>query len=316
MSNYRVAANIEWTSKCNARCIMCPRDKIVAPRIMDKALFQKVLTRLSSQDLFRVVIAGYGEPTTHPRFNEMIELLRGNPIQFDMVTNGQLLNQEKIAKIDGVIENIIVSFSSINTKVYNRVHANLDQKIVLSNIILANKMLKKTKLIISLTPLSDCLETLPDTIAWFRKNGINALSMSPSLYDRAGALDTKKESTTQILRKTIKDNKLHSQELDFIPSIGDVVKQWLANKVKCIPRNSDILISSTGYYMYCFNDISHRHPIASVLEIGLREALELREKTSVDNTVCAQCNLKKRYRSNEVLKVGIKYLSENFKNRV
>lgn len=310
MSDYRIAANIEWTSKCNARCIMCPRDKIGAPRIMSKELFQKVLTRISSQDLFRVVIAGYGEPTTHPQFNDMIELLRGNPVQFDMVTNGQLLNKEKIEKIDGVIKNIIVSFSSIDTEVYNRVHVNLDQKLVMSNIKLAHKMLKKTKLIISLTPLSDCLKTLPDTIAWFRKNGINALSMSPSLYDRSGMLDTKKESTTQVLRKTIKSNKLHSQELDFIPSIRDIAKQWIANKVKCIPRNSDILISSTGDYMYCFNDISHRHPIGNVLDKSLREALELREKTSVDNAICDQCDLKERYRLGEVIKVGIRYLSE------
>ncbi len=308
MSNYRIAANVEWTSKCNARCVMCPRDKVGRPRIMSPELFREVLKRISGQDLFRVVIAGYGEPTTHPQFEEMVELLRGNPVQFDMVTNGQLLDEGRLRRLDGVIGTLIVSFSSIDPDVYHRVHVNLNHDLVMANILLANSLLKKTKLAISLTPLSDCLETLPQTISWFRESGVSALSMSPSLYDRAGALDTEEEPTTERLRQIIKDYKLHSQELDFIPSIGDVLKQWMANRVKCVPRNSDMLISSTGQYMYCFNDISHRHPIGHVSEISFREVLMKREKTVVDHAVCDDCSLKDRYHFPEMVKVGAKYL--------
>lgn len=134
------------------------------------------------------------------------------------------------------------------------------------------------------------------------------MTRSPSLYDRAGTLDTEEEPTTERLRQIIKDYKLHSQELDFIPSIRDVMKQWMANRVKCVPRNSDMLISSTGQYMYCFNDISHRHPIGHVSEISLREALVKREKTAVDHSVCDHCGLKERYRIPEMVKVGAKYL--------
>ena len=36
--DYRTTLNVEWTSKCNALCAMCPRDRIEHPHIMDLSL--------------------------------------------------------------------------------------------------------------------------------------------------------------------------------------------------------------------------------------------------------------------------------------
>ncbi len=76
--SYRIAVNVEWTSKCNARCAMCPRSMISNPKVMSLATFEQVLPRLTAEDVFRVIIAGYGEPTTHPRFDEFVEAMRGH----------------------------------------------------------------------------------------------------------------------------------------------------------------------------------------------------------------------------------------------
>ena len=66
LPTYKVAVNFEWTSKCNARCIMCPQDMIEHPQLMMADTFYKALERINTDDVFRTVIAGYGEPTTHP----------------------------------------------------------------------------------------------------------------------------------------------------------------------------------------------------------------------------------------------------------
>ena len=71
---YRIAANVEWTSKCNAACAMCPRDAIERPQSMSLATWRQVLARLAPDEIFRVVLAGHGEPTTHPRFFEFIDV--------------------------------------------------------------------------------------------------------------------------------------------------------------------------------------------------------------------------------------------------
>ena len=85
---YRVVVNWEWTSKCNARCAMCPRHMIDAPTISTQEHFEQTLARLDTRDVFRCVIAGYGEPTTHPLFDRYMARLRGHPVTFDMATNG------------------------------------------------------------------------------------------------------------------------------------------------------------------------------------------------------------------------------------
>ncbi|MEH6824142.1 MAG: hypothetical protein V7629_09570 [Motiliproteus sp.] len=66
MSNYRLTANIKWTSKYNAKGAMCPRHVIDKPRLMTPDTYARMMQRLQPQDLCRVIIAGYGEPTTHP----------------------------------------------------------------------------------------------------------------------------------------------------------------------------------------------------------------------------------------------------------
>lgn len=305
-SNYRIAVNMEWTSKCNALCAMCPRSEIIDPKLMTLDTYNQVMSRINSQDVFRGVIAGYGEPTTHPDFMDLVEGLRSHPVPFDMATNGQLLDEEKIRHLDGAIGLLLVSFSSISKPVYESVHVNLDQERVKGNICTASKLLKKTKLAISLTPMPECLDTLSDTIAWFHKQGITALTMSPTLYSRAG-VDADLELASARLRRSIKAHDLHSQELDFIPSAKDIFSQWRWNQFKCIPRNTDLFIASSGDYLYCFNDISHTQPLGSVAELSVREAIEKRERMQSISSLCDRCNMKYRYKPVEVAQVALRY---------
>jgi MoaA/NifB/PqqE/SkfB family radical SAM enzyme len=298
MSTYRIAVNLELTSKCNARCVMCPREAIPRQQQMSQDVFDAVLARLGPDDVFRVVLAGYGEPTTHPRFDAFLPRLRDHPAPFDMVSNGHLLDDDRLALLDGAIGTLIISFSSIVPEVYDAVHVNLDQRRVMDNIILAQRILRKTTLAISLTPLPECLATLPQTIAWLRGKGVDNLTMSPTLYDRAGTLEDKANGNGPAhrdLRATIRRYGLQSQEMDFIPSLRDVLAQRMANRYKCTPRNIDMLISAAGEYMYCFNDIAHRRPLASVHDLSLRQAIEQREKMRAAPEICDGCNIRGRY---------------------
>ncbi|MBT3781259.1 MAG: radical SAM protein [Rhodospirillaceae bacterium] len=312
MSRYRIAVNLELTSKCNARCVMCPREAIPEQRQMTPAILDAVLARLKPEDVFRVVLAGYGEPTTHPRFDEFVPRLTDHPVQFDMVSNGQLLDERRLRLLDGAIGTLIISFSSIVPAVYDAVHVNLDQVRVMENIALAQRTLRQTTLAISLTPLSECLDTLPETIAWLRGNGVGNLTMSPTLYDRAGTLNGDRAdgqgSSHRDLRAVIRQYGLHSQEMDFVPSLRDVLAQHLANRFKCTPRNIDVLISAQGQYMYCFNDIGHRRPLASVHDLSLRQAIALREETGADPEICGDCNIQSRYGIAELAGAAIAYL--------
>jgi len=308
MSPYKVAVNMEWSSKCNARCVMCPQHLIHKPQLMKSEIFHRALGRINTDDVFRTVIAGYGEPTTHPHFMDFISAVGDHPVRFDLVSNGQELNQRRLRHLDGKIDLLMISFSSIESSVYNRVHVKLNHDRVKQNISLAQKTLKHTRLGISLTPLSECLDTLQETIGWLKRQGISLLTMSPTLYNRSGNM-TEHEESTQRLRRMISRHQLHSQELDFIPSIKDSIIQSWRNKFRCVPRNSDIFITASGDYLYCSNDISHTNTIGHVDKQSVREVITQRETMPCEDDICENCNLRDRYRAKEMFQVAGKHLS-------
>jgi len=201
---------------------------------------------------------------------------------------------------------LIISFSSIDRAVYNKVHVNLDYQTVKKNILLANKLFKHTQLGVSLTPLAECIDTLEETIRWFKALGIENLSMSPTLYNRGGNMQDQIIATKR-LRAIIKKYRLHSQEFDFVPGIIDIGRQLLRNKFKCIPRNVDLFISSSGDYLYYYNDISHQHTISNICHSSIDEVLLHRECMGPVAALCKQCNMKDRYKAKELSKVVVNY---------
>jgi MoaA/NifB/PqqE/SkfB family radical SAM enzyme len=310
---YRIAVNAEWTSKCNALCPMCPRDAIQHPQLMRPDTWSRLLRRLDPVEVFRVVIAGYGEATTHPRFLEFVDAMRGHPVRFDMVSNGHLLTADKLAHLDGVVELLMVSFSSIDPQVYRRVHVNLDQRRVMQNLQSAQAMLKHTRLGISLTPMPECLPSLPETIGWLKNQGITTLTMSPTLYNRGGSM-TEHELASARLRALIEQHGLRSQEFDFVPGIVQLASQWRRNRFKCVPRNVDLFIASSGEYLYCYNDVAHRHAIGHVETDSIHDTLRRREGMATIPALCDRCNMRDRYRAGELARAGIGFLRSNWRS--
>ncbi len=306
MRHYRLTANIEWTSKCNAKCAMCPRHVIDRPKLMSPEVFQQTMARLSTRDLCRAIIAGYGEPTTHPRFMEYVEALRGHPVRFDMVSNGQQLDDGRLRHLDGALGMLMLSFSSVDSDVYSRVHANLDQDRVMHNIAQAARVLDKTHLSVSLTPMPECLDTLPRTIEWLHANGVHDLRMSPNFYNRAGSQEEMEQTRT--LREIIRRYDLKALDLDFVPGILDVLVQLRRNRFRCIPRNTSMFITSHGDYLYCYNDMSHRNVLGNVTDLGLRDAVRRRERSTEKSELCATCNMRGRYQGRELWQTALGHL--------
>jgi len=309
MSRYRVTVNLELTGKCNALCVMCPREAMLHPRPMRLDVLRQTVDRLGPEDVYRVVVAGYGEPTTHPRFAEAMEILRAARVRIDMVSNGHLLDERKLRLVDGLLHTLMVSFSSVDPEVYRRVHVNLDQQRVMHNIVQAQARLSHTRLAISLTPLAACLPSLERTIAWLRGRGVTRLTMSPTLYDRAGTLN-EAENPGRELRRIISQHGLRSQEFDFVPSLSDVFGQWRCNRLRCLPRNAALPIAADGSYQYCFNDVAHAHPLGHVAAMSVREALVQRERMPALASLCDGCNVRGRYGPFELTRALNAYLRQ------
>ena len=98
---------------------------------------------------------------------------------------------------------------------------------------------------------------------------------------------------------------LRSQELDFVPSAAEIFRQWQRNRFGCIPRNVDLFVAASGDYLYCYNDVAHRHPVGHVGADAVAAVLRRREGMAAAAALCEACNMRHRYGPLELLGAGL-----------
>jgi radical SAM protein with 4Fe4S-binding SPASM domain len=122
---------VEVTNRCNLRCTTCPRE--VSGRgygDMDEALFESLAEQASGRPLL-FYPQGFGESLMHPRYPQLLEILRRKHVRYPIViTNGTLLDDEACAMlVDGPPKVVVVSLDGGEKDVYEdiRVNARFDQ---------------------------------------------------------------------------------------------------------------------------------------------------------------------------------------------
>jgi len=106
--------DINPTELCNRRCVFCPRvdpdDYPNQPLHMSLDLAGKIAAEL--RDLSyggAVVLSGFGEPTLHPQFGELVAIL-GPTCRLELVTNGDTLSPAVVRSlVDAGLDYFVVS---------------------------------------------------------------------------------------------------------------------------------------------------------------------------------------------------------------
>ena len=93
-----IQLNIEVTTRCNLNCPHCARRRHDRPAAdMEGALFSYLLDLLPNA--WRVVLAGLGEPTLHPRLPELVAAAAERARRVNLVTNGTRLSAERCQRL-------------------------------------------------------------------------------------------------------------------------------------------------------------------------------------------------------------------------
>ena len=121
-----MALQVEFTSRCNLRCRMCPlttgtSSSSSSPGPMTDVVFEELL-RIARR-CRSVALAGYGEPLTNPQCLPMLHTLDAEGIDVSMATNGIGLTPD-VARELAAIEHlrlVNVSIDSPDPDVYHEV---------------------------------------------------------------------------------------------------------------------------------------------------------------------------------------------------
>jgi len=129
---------IENTNCCNARCVMCPREKLTRkPDFMAFELFEKIIREVSGANRKPVVhLHGFGEPLLDESLPERISLAKAFGIKHTyLVTNGSLLFPETARKIIGAgLDKMKISFYGTDDDSYSRTMRGLNFKVAVNNV--------------------------------------------------------------------------------------------------------------------------------------------------------------------------------------
>jgi MoaA/NifB/PqqE/SkfB family radical SAM enzyme len=118
----------EVTDKCNATCIMCPRDKHDREHgIMAQDLYEKSVDEVVELGAQKIVLTGFGEPTLDKKLEQKISYAKSKGLFTYIITNGSTLSSRRaVSLIEAGLDEMRVSFYGMQPKTYNAVMQGLD----------------------------------------------------------------------------------------------------------------------------------------------------------------------------------------------
>ncbi len=115
--------SIELTSRCNLKCVMCPRDDNATRGLGNMKLetFQRIIDD-AAQYLEFAHLHLAGEPLMHPDFPAFIDYAAQKGVRTEISTNGTVLDATRgQALIDSKLTNLIISIDGTDAETYQRI---------------------------------------------------------------------------------------------------------------------------------------------------------------------------------------------------
>ena len=112
---------LELTNKCNFHCEFCPSDSQTRLHgYMEMSLVKKILDEISQKKIVPTInLHLMGEPTLHPKLNEILAYAKSKNIKTDLTTNGSTLVKKRVPKLlDNISGSIVASLMTPTKETY------------------------------------------------------------------------------------------------------------------------------------------------------------------------------------------------------
>ena len=112
---------LEITNKCNFHCEFCPSDlQKRSSGFMDFSLIKKILDEIEQKKIVnKIHLHLMGEPTLHPKLNEILNYAKNKKISVDLITNGSTLVSKKIpGLLNSISGKLVASFMTPTQDTY------------------------------------------------------------------------------------------------------------------------------------------------------------------------------------------------------
>ncbi len=270
---------IEITNTCNLSCNFCPRTTR-PPQAMSLNLFKKILKE-SPHLCDEISLHIMGEPLSHPKLKEIINLAEKENIKINLTTNGTLIKENTKDLLNKTIRRINFSIHGIKAN-----FSGTDQTSHLKNIIEFTK---------------EAQEKNPDLIITYRLWNINDNSNENIIKTIEKEFKIKvEEQSKKISTKIDKNLYIHYDESFTWPNPSDKIR---TEKGYCHAITRYIGILSNGTLIPCCLDNNASIPLGNVKDNTIEEILNTPrarnmkkgfEKRELVEDLCKKCTYIKR----------------------
>ena len=148
LGHYPPNIQIEPTSFCNLRCIMCYQsDRTFSGKsngfmgYMKFELFKKIIDEIEGK-IEGVTFASRGEPTLHPGLDKFLNYCEGKFLGLKLNTNATLLDEKKIHMLlSSDLQQLVLSIDEQDKENYEKIRVNSKFEVIMKNL----KMLKNIR---------------------------------------------------------------------------------------------------------------------------------------------------------------------------
>ncbi len=124
---------LELTNMCNLNCIMCGRNAADFKPTVFKMEWFRYLEQLFDT-VEEVTLMGWGEPTVHPNFEEMLSIINKHSAKKYFCTNGMRLDKLKNPIFDNHVDLIGVSVDGAKSQTNDKIRKGSDLNHIISNL--------------------------------------------------------------------------------------------------------------------------------------------------------------------------------------
>ncbi len=176
------ALQIEVTTRCVTRCVMCPRVALAGewPELeLSWDAFQRIARAFARTQ--HVHLQGWGEPLLHPRLFDMIAVAKGAGCRVGLTTNGMLLtpeNGERLLNLD--LDLIAISIAGAIRGTHEGIRVGSEFPVILENVrqflaLRAQRGEKRPKVEFSYLMMKTNMAELPKAVELAASLGVDEL---------------------------------------------------------------------------------------------------------------------------------------------
>ena len=293
---------LELTNACNLNCVMCGRnaaDFKLTSFNMD--IFRSLEPLFDTIE--EVTLMGWGEPTIHPNFLEMLETINKHSARKYFCTNGMTLDKIKNAIFDYKVDVFAVSLDGATYETNKKIRRGSDLNKIVANLKEIVKIKKERNLTYPYINFVFCamksnIEELPDLVKLASDVGVDEVKVVYlTAFNKLLAHEVlwdEKEKTKEIFNKAeeLADKLNISLKLPYL--IGEDPAKDKAHK-DCYVAWRDFFVGSDDYIRPCMSTnvefFKYNKDVDFKTMWNDKKFIEYREKVNTENMdkMCKHC---------------------------